>query len=66
MIRSGVFGWEDYFVPVVDAITVTDFYLLANDFMSYIETQACMGFRVLTQVHAGVECRGNGLGVRSG
>ena len=46
MIRSGVFGWEDYFVPVVDAITVTDFYLLANDFMSYIETQACLGFMV--------------------
>lgn len=40
MIRSGEFGWEDYFAPLVDSITFSDYYLLAVDFASYLETQA--------------------------
>lgn len=40
MIRTGVFGWEDYFAPLVDAITYSDYYLLANDFPAYLEAQA--------------------------
>ncbi|GAB4815011.1 hypothetical protein N2152v2_002057 [Parachlorella kessleri] len=39
MIRTGTFGWEDYFGPLVDSITYSDFYLLANDFPDYIRTQ---------------------------
>jgi starch phosphorylase len=39
-LRSGAFGWEDYFAPILDAITTGgDYYLVANDFVSYIETQ---------------------------
>ncbi|KAI8103779.1 hypothetical protein M9435_006307 [Picochlorum sp. BPE23] len=39
MIRTGVFGWEDYFGPLVDAITYSDYYLLANDFPDYLRAQ---------------------------
>ncbi len=39
MIRSGVFGWADYFGPLVDNITYGDYYLLANDFAAYIDAQ---------------------------
>lgn len=40
MIRSGVFGWGDYFEPVLDSLSGTnDYYLLANDFPSYLEAQ---------------------------
>ncbi|GLI61446.1 hypothetical protein VaNZ11_003810 [Volvox africanus] len=40
MIRSGYFGWEDYFSPVMDAITTGgDYYLMANDFPAYIDMQ---------------------------
>lgn len=40
MIRSGVFGWADYFGPLVDNITYIDYYLLANDFAAYIDAQS--------------------------
>ncbi|GIL74061.1 hypothetical protein Vretimale_4977 [Volvox reticuliferus] len=41
MIRSGYFGWEDYFSPVMDAITTGgDYYLMANDFPAYVDMQA--------------------------
>eukprot|EP00884_Botryococcus_braunii_P022197 jgi/Botrbrau1/8661/Bobra.0087s0015.1 len=41
MIRKNVFGWSDFFDPLCDSITVNgDYYLLANDFPSYIEAQA--------------------------
>jgi starch phosphorylase len=40
MIRSGVFGWADYFGPLVDNITYVDYYLLANDFAAYIDAQS--------------------------
>lgn len=40
-VRRGDFGWEDYFGPVVDAISNTDYYLVANDFTSYLDTQVC-------------------------
>lgn len=40
LIRSGYFGWEDYFGPVMDAITAGgDYYLVANDFVPYIDSQ---------------------------
>eukprot|EP00798_Chlamydomonas_sp_ICE-L_P020335 gene20335-27097_t len=39
MISAGQFGWEDYFKPLVDSITGPDFYLVANDFESYINMQ---------------------------
>lgn len=39
MIRSGAFGWEDYFAPICDAITKTDYYLVANDFAPYLDAQ---------------------------
>ena len=38
-IRSGVFGWSDW-NPVCDAVCGgADYYLLANDFDSYIDAQ---------------------------
>eukprot|EP00475_Leptophrys_vorax_P027910 TRINITY_DN3994_c0_g3_i1.p1 TRINITY_DN3994_c0_g3~~TRINITY_DN3994_c0_g3_i1.p1 ORF type:complete len:762 (-),score=82.95 TRINITY_DN3994_c0_g3_i1:198-2459(-) len=43
MIRDGQFGWNDYFAPLVqslDGSTGGDFYLLANDFASYLDAQA--------------------------
>ncbi|WIA33199.1 hypothetical protein OEZ86_006345 [Tetradesmus obliquus] len=41
MVRSGYFGWEDYFGPIMDAITTGgDYYLVANDFPGYLEAQA--------------------------
>jgi len=39
-IRSGAFGWEDYFAPIMEAITASDYYLVANDFVPYIDAQA--------------------------
>ena len=40
LIRKGEFGWADFFEPVMDSITSGgDYYLLANDFPSYIEAQ---------------------------
>lgn len=40
LIRMGTFGWADFFEPIVDSITSGgDYYLLANDFPSYIEAQ---------------------------
>lgn len=41
LIRKGVFGWADFFEPLVDSVTTgADYYLLANDFPSYIAAQA--------------------------
>jgi starch phosphorylase len=40
LIRSGEFGWDDFFEPMVSSITSgSDYYLLANDFPSYIQAQ---------------------------
>ena len=40
LIRSGMFGYEDFFSDVLDSITHgSDYYLLANDFQSYIKAQ---------------------------
>jgi starch phosphorylase len=40
LIRNGHFGWADYFQPLIDSITGSrDYYLLANDFSSYLEAQ---------------------------
>lgn len=40
LIRQGEFGYEDFFSDVLDSITTgPDYYLLANDFQSYIQAQ---------------------------
>lgn len=40
LIRRGEFGWEHYFQPLVDSVTgAGDFYLLGNDFGSYLDAQ---------------------------
>lgn len=40
LIERGEFGWADYFAPVVESVRGSrDFYLVANDFPSYIQTQ---------------------------
>ena len=42
LIRSDMFGWADFFEPLVNSISAGgDFYLLANDFASYLEAQVC-------------------------
>ncbi len=44
LIRSDTFGWADFFEPLVNSISSGgDFYLLANDFVSYLEAQARQG-----------------------
>ncbi|KAL4205091.1 hypothetical protein AMTRI_Chr01g135480 [Amborella trichopoda] len=42
MVREGYFGFGDYFESLCDSIEGNggDFYLLGNDFMSYLEAQA--------------------------
>lgn len=43
LIRSGEFGYEDFFSDVLDSITHgPDYYLLANDFQSYLKAQVCL------------------------
>ena len=39
MIRRGTFGWADFLEPLCDSITGSDYYLVANDFPSYVEAQ---------------------------
>lgn len=40
LIRKGTFGWADFFGPLCQSVTgAGDFYLLANDFPSYLEAQ---------------------------
>ena len=40
LVRQGEFGWEDYFAPLMDSVTgKADYYLVANDFASYIDAQ---------------------------
>ena len=47
LIRRGTFGYEDFFSDVLDSITRgPDYYLLANDFQSYIQAQV-----MLVQLH---------------
>eukprot|EP00891_Asterochloris_glomerata_P002508 jgi/Astpho2/2508/fgenesh1_pm.00048_%23_17_t len=41
LIRSGHFGYADYFNDILNNVTTgSDYYLVANDFPSYIEAQA--------------------------
>ncbi len=40
LIRRGAFGWPDLFAPLVDSITHGDYYLVANDFPSYLDAQS--------------------------
>ena len=43
LIRRGEFGYEDFFSDVLDSITHgSDYYLLANDFQSYIKAQVML------------------------
>lgn len=40
LVQNGHFGWADYFQPLVDSVTGSrDYYLLANDFASYLDAQ---------------------------
>ncbi|CAI7809662.1 unnamed protein product, partial [Closterium sp. NIES-54] len=41
MIRSGYFGWTEFFAPLMDSIDSpgNDYYLLANDFPTYLQAQ---------------------------
>jgi starch phosphorylase len=42
LLRQGRFGWADFFAPICEAIDGAhggDFYLLANDFASYLDAQ---------------------------
>lgn len=41
LIKTGHFGWQDYFAPLMDTLEGTDHYLVANDFQGYIDIQAC-------------------------
>eukprot|EP00898_Chlorokybus_atmophyticus_P005827 jgi/Chlat1/6245/Chrsp44S05857 len=42
MIRTGFFGWQEYLSPIAEAVEGYggDYYLVANDFASYLEAQA--------------------------
>jgi hypothetical protein len=40
-IRSGTFGWQDFFAPILESVEGTDHYLVANDFPSYLAIQVC-------------------------
>ncbi|GBG89525.1 hypothetical protein CBR_g49315 [Chara braunii] len=43
VIRSGQFGWADYFTPIIEVLdgpSGGDYYLLGNDFASYLDAQA--------------------------
>ncbi len=43
LIRSGEFGWEGYFAQLIGSLNgSSDYYLLANDFPSYLEAQVCL------------------------
>ncbi|CAI7780949.1 unnamed protein product [Closterium sp. NIES-53] len=44
MIRSGYFGWTEFFAPLMDSIDSpgNDYYLLANDFPTYLQAQAAI------------------------
>ncbi len=47
------------FAPLVDAITYSDYYLLANDFASYLDAQVCWGWEggvLATYLWAGSHC----------
>ena len=63
LIRKGTFGWADFFEPVMDSITSGgDYYLLANDFPSYIEAQVlqhCTHPLILLPALAGSCCHSN-------
>ena len=52
LIRSGHFGYADYFTDILNNVTTgSDYYLVANDFPSYIEAQVSCTH---TQVAAGL------------
>eukprot|EP00803_Ostreobium_quekettii_P001464 evm.model.scf_1283.3 EVM.evm.TU.scf_1283.3 scf_1283:33890-45391(+) len=41
LISQGMFDWQDYLAPLVESLQGSrDFYLVANDFPSYIDAQA--------------------------
>jgi hypothetical protein len=41
-IRNGMFGWEEFFAPILSNIESEDYYLVATDFPDYIAIQVCM------------------------
>ena len=53
LIRRGQFGYEDFFSDVLDSITHgSDYYLLANDFQSYLKAQV----RPMLIKHSVMQC----------
>ena len=59
LIRTDKFGWADFFEPLVNSISASgDFYLLANDFASYLEAQVCplQRHRACAKLVGGVMC----------
>jgi hypothetical protein len=42
MIKTGHFGWQEYFAPLMETIEGTDHYLVANDFQAYIDIQVTL------------------------
>jgi glucan phosphorylase len=52
LIRSGEFGWEGYFAQLIDSLSgSSDYYLLANDFPSYLEAQVCGSLHTTSVAH---------------
>ena len=41
LIRSGAFGWQEFFAPLMDSVEGADHYLVANDFPAYLDIQVC-------------------------
>ena len=59
LIRNGEFGWDDFFEPMVTSITSgSDYYLLANDFPSYIEAQVPLSFCLLCLLPLSFQAQG--------
>ena len=57
MIRTGAFGWEDYFEPLIGSVTgERDYYLLANDFNSYLEAQVWPYLTLFSVLSMGKKC----------
>ena len=67
LIRSGEFGWEGYFAQLIDSLNgSSDYYLLANDFPSYLEAQVRLRFSQEAAGLGSVHCYSNMDRLRQG